>query len=73
MTTTTGSMPVAARAASRHSTRARRSHAVEIAQGVLIAAFFASVVALLLATRPPARSQVDLARGAARAAPALAS
>ena len=70
MTTTTGSMPVAARAASRLSTRAR-SHAVEIAQGVLVAVFIAAVVMLLLATGPRPRPEVDLARHTAATAPLL--
>lgn len=69
MTTTTGSMPAAAGAASRLSARPRRGHAVAIAQGVLVAVFVAWVVVLLLATRPPAASQVDLARRQATAAP----
>jgi hypothetical protein len=55
-------MPAAAGAASRLSAHPRRSHAVEIAQGVLVAIFVASVVMLLLASRPPARSELDLAQ-----------
>ncbi len=70
--TTTGSIPAAAGAAPRLSAQPRHGHAVEIAQGVLVAVFIASVVMLLLAAQPPARSEVDLARLPAGAAPLLA-
>lgn len=72
MTTTTGSIPAAAGAAPRLSAHPRHGHAVEIAQVVLVAVFIASVVMLLLAARPPARSEVDSARLPAGAAPLLA-
>ena len=72
MTTTTGSVPAAAGAAPRLSAHPRHGHAVEIAQGVLVALFIALVVMLLLAAQPPARSEDDVARRPAEAAPLLA-
>lgn len=72
MTTTTGSVPAAAGAAPRLSAHPRHGHAVEIAQGVLVALFIALVVMLLLAAQPPARSEVDLAQRPAGSAPARA-